>query len=97
MSKPQNKITPRGKYILVKPENPDERVTKQGLLLPANTEQEPKAQGKVIAVGEYVNGVEVGDQVIFGAYAGEDMKIWEGIKEQEYKLLHDDDVIAFIK
>lgn len=95
MKKP--KIIPRGKYMLIKPEVVDEREQDNGLIIPRTVEQEQKAQGTVEAVGSEISDVKVGDKVVYGAYAGEAMQMRENGKEVEYKLLHDDDVIAFIK
>lgn len=89
-------ITPRGKYVLVKQAEPESRENEFGLLVPDSEEQEQKAQGDVIAVGSEVKGLKKGDRIIYGAYAGETLKVNEGTKEVEYKLLHDDDIIAFI-
>jgi len=83
--------------VLVKPIEQEAKETEYGLLLPQTEEKEQKAQGTVEAIGEEVNGLKVGDRVIYGAFAGENIKTREGGKEVDYKLLHDDDVIAFIK
>ena len=40
--------------------------------------------------------LKVGARVVYGTFAGETIKTREGGKEIERKLLHDDDVIAFI-
>jgi chaperonin GroES len=97
MTKSALKIEPRGKYILVKQDPEDARENEVGLIIPGNVEQEQKAQGKVEAVGGEVKGVKKGDRVVFGAYAGETIKTRENLKDVEYKLLHDDDVIAFLR
>lgn len=90
-------IVPRGKYILVRQDEPEERKSEAGLLTPDSDEQEQRAQGIVEAVGSEIKDIKKGDKVIFGAYAGETMKIKESGKEIDYKLLYDEDVIAFIK
>ena len=92
-----SKIIPRGKYILVKPEAKESKENEVGLLSPSNEEEEEKARGIVESVGTDVNGVKKGDKIIYGVFAGETLKLRENAKEVEYKLLHDDDVIAFIK
>lgn len=91
------KIIPRNKYILVKPEEEESKINNAGLSKPANTEEEAKAQGRVEAVGSEIKDIKKGDYVIFGVFAGEILKVNENGKEVEYKLLFDDDVIAFIK
>jgi chaperonin GroES len=91
------KIIPRGKWILVTPAAAESRETEQGLIIPEREEKEQKAQGIVEAVGAEVKDVKAGDRVVYGAYAGETIKTREDGKEVEHKLLHDDDVIGFIK
>ncbi len=90
-------IIPRGKYILVKPQDKESKENDAGLFSPENEEGEERAQGKVQAVGSEIKDVKKGDQVVYGVLAGEVLKIKENGKEVEYKLLHDDDVIAFVK
>lgn len=93
----KTKILPRGKYMLVLVDEPGSRENEYGLIVPDSEEQEQKAQGTVAEVSPLITDVKKGDRVIFGAYAGETLKIKEGTKEVEYKLLYDDDVIGFIK
>lgn len=87
------KVIPRGKYMLVKPDGEESKENEFGLLSPSNEEAEEKAQGVVEAVGDEVKGVKKGDKVIYGVLAGELLKI----KGVDYRLLHDEDVIAFLK
>ena len=72
-------------------------MTKGGIILPATAEKEKKEQGKVIAIGngEKVKklGLKKGDEVLFGKYAGEDIKI----NEEEYKVLKEEDILAVIE
>ena len=92
------KIIPRGKYILVTPDPEKSRVSDSGIVTPDNIEQEQKAIGTVEAVGSDVKGVKKGDRVIYGAFAGEKIKVSENLKENpDYILLFDEDVLAFIK
>ena len=90
------KIVPRGKQILIQPEPEKSRVSEHGLVTPSNIEQEKKAVGIVIAVGPEIKDVKKGNRVIYGAYAGEKIKINESAKEVDYVLLHDEDVLAFL-
>lgn len=91
------KIIPRGKYILVKPDSKESKENEAGLLSPQNQDTEERAQGLVQAVGSEINDIKKGDQVVYGVLAGEVLMLKENGKEVEYKLLHDDDVIAFVK
>lgn len=88
-------IKPRGKYVLVKPDEKANRKNENGIIIPSNVEQEQKSQGDVIAVGD-VKDIKKGDKVIYGTYCGELLKVIEKGKEVEYRLLLDEDIIAFI-
>jgi len=83
-------IRPRPDWVFVKPDDEDARETESGLLKPDNLEQEKKSYGTILAVGSKVGDLVKGERVIYGTYAGEALTI----DEIEYKLLHNDDVIA---
>jgi len=87
------KILPRGKYILVKPDEEKTYESANGVFMPGNVEQEKKSIGKVLSVGSEIKDVKRGDHVIFGMFAGDKIEL----KKVEYVLLHDDDVLAFLK
>lgn len=91
------KIVPRGMYILVRPDSEDARQNENGLFIPATVEQEQKSTGIVEAVSEDIKDIKIGDHAIYGTYAGETIKMREDGKEVERKLLHNDDVIAFLR
>ena len=93
----KQKITPRGKYILVQPDGKESRESEFGILTPSNVEQEQKAIGTVLSVGNEIKDVKKGDRVVYGAYAGEKIKFKESSKEVDFVLLHDEDVLAFIQ
>ena len=63
------KVKPIGERILVKRENIEEK-SSGGIIL-TQTQQEAPAQGEVRAVGD-VEGIGVGDTVVFSKYAGTD-------------------------
>jgi len=60
-------------------------------------DKEKKAEGKVIAIGDGEKiqklGLKKGDKVLFGKYAGEEVKV----DEVEYKILSEEDVLAVIE
>ena len=87
------KIIPRGKYILVKPDEAKTQASEHGVFKPDNTEEEPKAYGEVLAVGSEIKDIKKGDRVIFMALAGDKIEF----EKVEYVLLHDDEVIALLK
>jgi chaperonin GroES len=74
--------------------------TASGIIIPDNAQEKP-SQGEIIAVG---NGrlldsgdrqspdVKVGDRVLFGKYAGSEVKL-NGV---EHVILHEDDILGVI-
>lgn len=90
------KITPRGKYILIKRDPAPSRESAHGIYTPDTEQVEEKAYGTVLAVGSEVSDVKEGDRVIFGAFAGETIEDTEGNEKVTYKLVESEYVIAFI-
>ncbi|MCS7008105.1 MAG: co-chaperone GroES family protein [Gaiellaceae bacterium] len=83
-------VEPLDEYVVVQPV-PDEAETRAGLILPATaTEAAPCRSGIVTAIGADVNGVEVGDKVLYPRAAGYDVRLG-GI---EVKVLKREDLIA---
>lgn len=100
------KIKPMGNRVLVKQDSQEE-VTKSGIVLPETADKEKKAVGKIVELG---NGEEiaklnlkVGDRVVFGKYAGEEVEMDENGKKVEYKILYvgkekdDSDILALVE
>ena len=90
------KLKPLGDRLVVEPIS-EEETTKSGIVLPDTVDKEKKAEGKVLAIGEGEKiqklGLKEGDKVLFGKYAGEEVKV----EEKEYKILSDEDVLAVIE
>ena len=90
------KLKPLGNRVVVQPLT-EEETTKSGIILPDTVDKEKKAEGKVLAIGDGEKitklGLKVGDKVLFGKYAGEEVKV----DEKEYKILSDEDVLAVIE
>jgi chaperonin GroES len=85
-------IEPLDEFVVVQPVS-DETETRAGLILPASAaEAAPCRTGIVTAVGSDVNGVDVGDKVLFPRAAGYDVRLG-GI---EVKVLKREDLIARI-
>jgi len=91
------KIKPRKKQVLVKPDDEKSRVSDSGIITPDDVEQESKAMGTVIEVGEGIDDIKKDDRVIYGAFAGEQISLKESDEEVDYVLLFDDDVLALIE
>ncbi len=88
-------IKPIGLRVAVKPIK-EEEITKSGIILP-DTAKEKKAEGEIIAIGTDVKikelGLVVGQRVLFGKYAGDDVKMGD----EEIKILSCEDVLAVIE
>lgn len=91
------KITPRSEYILLEPDNETSRESEYGIITPSNVEEEQKAIGTVIAVGGGIKDIKKGNRVVYGAFAGEQISFKDSEKKNDFLLLHDDDVLAFIE
>lgn len=79
----------------------EETKTAGGIIIPDNHTEKP-AQGEVVATGpgyRQDNGgfaeldVKTGDKVLFGKYAGTEVKV-EG---QEYLIMKEDDILGIIQ
>jgi chaperonin GroES len=100
------KIKPLGNRVLVK-QMTDEQVTKSGIVLPDTTDKEKKAQGKIVTLGNGSEiatlGLKVGDTVVFGKYAGDEVEIEEDGQKVEYKVLFvgrekdESDILAIVE
>lgn len=93
-------LTPIGDRIIVKALEQEEH-TRGGLVLPDTARERPQ-EGKVIAVGKgklLDDGtlkpleVKTGDRVLFGKYAGTEVKV----EEIEYLILREEDILAIVK
>ncbi len=87
-------VKPLSDRVLVLP-NPAEEKTAGGLIIPDTAKEKPLA-GKVVAVGpgtkEVAMEVKVGDEVLYGKYAGQELVI-EG---QTYLIMKQNDILAII-
>jgi len=91
------KIKPLGDRILILGMD-KEKKTKGGILIPDTAKEKPQ-EGKVIAVGtgkmddkgkRIPLDVKKGDRVLFGKYAGDEIKI-DGV---EHLIMREDDILA---
>ncbi len=92
-------IRPLHDRVLVKPVE-EENKTAGGIIIPDSNKEKP-AQGEIVAVGDGHRNqdgsikplaVKEGDKVLFGKYAGTDIK-YDG---QEYLVMREDDILAII-
>lgn len=96
------KITPLGDRVLVKPFSPEEiKTTPSGIIIPDTVSKEKPEQGTVMAVGDgrWDDGkkipvaLKVGDKVVFSRYGYEEIKV-EGV---EYYILKEENILAIIR
>ena len=87
-------VKPLSDRVLILP-NPAEEKTAAGLINPDTAKEKPLA-GKVIAVGpgtsEIKMEVKVGDQVLYGKYAGQEINV-DGT---DYLIMKQQDILAII-
>lgn len=69
-----------------------EEKTKGGLIIP-DTQKEKPLRGKVAFLGPRVTQIALGDEIIYGKYAGQEIE-FEGVK---YLIMREDDVIAVLE
>lgn len=96
-------IEPLGDRVVVQPLE-KEQVTKSGIVIPETASGEKPQEGVVIALGKGGVGkdcanptefLKVGDKVLFGKYAGDDVKLKDTSgKDVEVKILHLDSVLG---
>ena len=93
-------IKPLHDRVIVKRIEEEEK-TKGGIIIPDTAKEKP-AEGKIVAVGDgkvLEDGtrqpleVKAGDRVLFGKYAGTEIKI-DG---QEHLIMREDDIIAIVE
>jgi|UniRef100_A0A7V3RHL5 chaperonin GroES len=91
-------IKPLHDHILV--ERIEEEVKKGGIIIPDTAKEKPQ-QGRVIEVGDGRRDekgnripldVKKGDIILFGKYAGSEVKI----EDKEYLIIREDDVLGII-
>lgn len=93
-------IKPLGNRVLVK--RSKAQTSKGGILLPDTAQEKPK-EGTVTAVGPGKRSesgtidslsIKVGDRILFGSYAGTEVK--HTSDEEEYLILSEDDILGIL-
>jgi chaperonin GroES len=92
------KIKPLGNRVVV--QRSKAQTSKGGILLPDSAQEKPR-EGHIIAAGpgktneagqlEAIS-VKVGDRILFGAYAGTEVKY----NEEEYLILSEEDILGIL-
>ena len=93
-------LKPLHDNVIIKPEAQEE-MTKSGIVLPGNAEQEKPVHGKVLAVGDghiFENGqkrkmsVKIGDNIVFKKYSADEINI----QGEEFLIIKESDIVAII-
>ncbi|HVW82478.1 MAG TPA: co-chaperone GroES [Candidatus Paceibacterota bacterium] len=94
-------IRPLGDRVVVKPDEKEgEKKLASGIIIPETADKEKPMTGKVVAVGpgRYEDGklvpmgVKTGDEVLFGKYSHEAVKVGG----EEYYLISENNILAII-
>lgn len=95
------KLKPLGNRVIV--QRSAAKTSKGGILLPDTAQEKPK-EGKVVAVGPgkmaesgelEAMSVKVGDTVLFGSYAGTEVK--DIGEEGQYLIISEDEILGIIE
>lgn len=88
------KIKPLADRVLVEPVEAETK-TASGIIIPDNAKEKPQ-KGNVIAIGKGTKDepmtVKVGDTVLYGKYAGTELKL-EG---KDYLIMRESDILAIV-
>ena len=84
-------IHPLADFVVVQQEEAESK-TASGLYLPEKAAEKPKT-AKVLAVGKKVDGIKVGDRIIYKSYSSTDVKV-DGV---EYLIIDEEDILATVK
>jgi chaperonin GroES len=82
---------PLGDRVLVKVKEP-ETTTASGIILPDNASKEKPTQAEVLAIGDFVKNIEIGNTVVYGRYAGTELSL-DG---DDYLVLEGKDILGVI-
>ena len=84
-------VKPVGNRLLVK--RSEVKTTRGGIYLPETAQEKPK-QGTVVALGEKVTELKVGDEVYFTSYAGSEITV---SGQTGHLILPVDDVLCVVQ
>ena len=87
-------IKPLADRVLLEPMEAETK-TASGIIIPDNAKEKPQ-KGKIVAIGtgtkEEPLTVKVGDTVLYGKYAGTELKL-EG---KDYLIMRESDILAIV-
>lgn len=82
---------PLANRVLIEREE-ESNTTASGIIIPDNVKEKP-LKGKVLAIGSEVEGIEVGDTVVFSKYTGVEIVV----ENKEYLILTTDDILGLLQ
>lgn len=82
---------PLGNRVLIEREE-EPNTTSSGIIIPDSSKVKP-LNGKVLAIGSEVEGIEVNDTIVFAKYTGTEIVI----SDKEYLILNADDILGLLK
>ena len=89
------KITPLADRVIISPDDAEEK-TASGIIIPDTAKEKPQ-KGTIVAIGsgkpEEPLTVKVGDTVLFGKYAGNEVKV-EG---EEVIVMREEDIMGVVE
>ncbi len=94
------KLQPLGDRVLVKPL--EQKESKRGGIIIPDTAKEKPQEGEVVACGKgkmtedgklLPMDVKPGDRILYGKYSGSEVKI----DEQDYLIMHQEDILGLLK
>ncbi len=94
------KIQPLGDRVLVKAVEAKE-LKRSGIIIPDSAKEKPQegiiaacGKGKTTEDGKVIAlDVKVGDKVLYGKYSGSEIKL----DDEEYLIMHQDDILGILK
>lgn len=85
-------IQPMADYVVAQTEEAPAK-TASGLYLPENAQEKPKT-AKVVAVGKEVEGIKVGDKILYkNSYEATEVKV----NNDEYLIIYKKNIVATVK
>ena len=93
-------LKPLGDRVIVRP-NEGEETLPSGIVLPDTAKEKPQ-EGEIVSAGKGKTTedgkilpmeVKVGDRILYGKYTGNEIKI----DDQEYIIMHQDDIFGILK
>ena len=84
-------LKPLSDHVVAEPEKAKDR-TKSGLYLPNEAKEAPKI-AKVVAVGDEVKTIKVGDRIVYKGFEKTDIKL----EDTEYIIVREKHILATVK